>query len=482
VDEHPVKPGDVIAERLRIDRLIGSGGMGAVFAATHLKTGRQVAVKVLVQRKVSAAARIRFEQEALATGRITHPNVVIVHDAGAHDAIFYISMELLEGESLEDRLMRGVMAPADVVHVLREAAAGLKAAHQAGVIHRDLKPPNLFLAKEADREKPRVKILDFGIAKLAPDAGALIRTGSLQMVGTPHYMAPEQLDGSAHVDARTDVFALGVTAFRALAGRKPFEGADAQAALARMLSEQAPPLRSVRPSVPPALAAIVDRAIRRNPSERFQSMDELLTALDALGPSDLIESASIDDHNSTRGLRPIRSGKGAPAAEPVQREAPTAAPDPPPARESVSIPPTVPLDLRPRWYTNPLVLGIAAFAIGLAAVTAAYVIAESDSSPPAAEPQPAAQPVERDEPPALAQPAAIAQPALGQEPEVVEVAAPQPEEPPRRLRRETRVETRMAETTEEPPVESTMDVTTEAPLETAMDTDGMRDRDRDLVL
>jgi serine/threonine protein kinase len=471
VDDHPVKPGDVIAERLRIDRLIGSGGMGAVFAATHLKTGRPVAVKVLVQRKVSAAARVRFEQEALATGRITHPNVVVVHDAGAHETVFYISMELLEGESLEDRLMRGVMSPAEVVHVIREAASGLKAAHAAGVIHRDLKPPNLFLAREADRDRPRVKILDFGIAKLAPDAGALIRTGSLQMVGTPHYMAPEQLDGSVNVDARTDVFALGVTAFRALAGRKPFEGADAQAALARMLSEQAPPLRSVRPSVPPALAAIVDRAIRRSPAERFQSMDELLVALDALAPSDLVESASIEeDARSTRGLRPIRSDK-----PPHSRVSEARARDR--RLDEVSIPPTIPLG-GSSWITNPMVLGIAAFVVGLAAVIAAYVIAETRAEPPDATVVPA--PAEATPPPVNEPettraaietqtiPAAIREEVAMVEPEASSVST---EERPRRFR--TRFGARVAEETTE--AEETVP---DAMMEETM----ASDPDRDLVL
>ncbi len=268
----------------RILRVLGEGGMGAVYLGEHQALGRQAAIKVL-QPALSARADIvqRFFNEARAATAIRDPGIVSVFDFG-HDAAgnAYIVMELLDGESLETRLGRlGRLAPDDTMRIGRQVAAALAAAHARGIVHRDLKPDNIFLVP--DREVSggeRAKILDFGIAKLASEqGGSQTQVGAI--MGTPAYMAPEQCRGAGEVDARSDIYALGCVLFHMLTGAPPFSGAGMGELLVKHIHE-APPLASSRAIVPEALDRLVARCLEKAPSGRYASMAELVGALDEI--------------------------------------------------------------------------------------------------------------------------------------------------------------------------------------------------------
>jgi hypothetical protein len=254
-----------------IDREVGRGGMGVVYAASDTRLGRKVALKLLPAAVRDDADRLRrFEQEARTIGGLNHPNLVTLHDVGRHDGAPYLVTELLDGSSLRGRIANELPIR-ECVRIAAEVARGLAAAHGAGIVHRDIKPDNLFVTRDG-----RVKILDFGIAKLRRDdggdvaqaetlAGATEATGIGAVVGTPGYMAPEQLGGGA-VDARTDLFALGVVMFEMLA-RKRLPAGFAQPELPA--------------TVPVPLARIVQRCLEVRPEARFQSASDLAFALDA---------------------------------------------------------------------------------------------------------------------------------------------------------------------------------------------------------
>ena len=261
-----------------IDRKIGAGGMGVVYGARDERLGRQVAIKVLPAAVIGDADRLRrFEQEARTVGGLNHPNLVILHDVGRHEGAPYIVTELLSGQSLRARISDGPMALRDVVRIAVEIARGLNAAHGSNIVHRDIKPDNIFLTRDG-----RVKILDFGIAKLrgTDDSAhaATAATGSGVVIGTPGYMAPEQLAGGA-IDARTDLFALGVVLFEMLTRRRPF-AADSHVEESYGIMKGAP--HALPGAVPIALTRIVMRCLEKRPDDRFQSAADLAFALDAL--------------------------------------------------------------------------------------------------------------------------------------------------------------------------------------------------------
>ncbi|MGA9752525.1 MAG: serine/threonine-protein kinase [Acidobacteriota bacterium] len=225
---------------------LGAGGMGEVYKARDTRLGREVAVRVLPARFAQDWERLRrFEQEARAAAALNHPNILVLHDLGTHDGTPYIVTELLEGESLRQRLNGGPIPPAKAVELGIQIAQGLAAAHEKGIIHRDLKPENLFITKDG-----RVKILDFGLARLASPAGegvvpdsqaptaeAPTREGTV--LGTPGYMAPEQVRGLA-VDHRADIFALGCALYEMLAGRRAFTGETYTDVVASILRDDPP--------------------------------------------------------------------------------------------------------------------------------------------------------------------------------------------------------------------------------------------------
>jgi serine/threonine-protein kinase len=260
---------------------LGAGGMGEVWRARDTRLGRDVAIKVLPVEFADDPERLRrFEREARATAALSHPNILEVHDVGTFEGVPYLVEELLEGESLKERIERGALPASEAIGVAVQIARGLAAAHEKGIVHRDLKPANVFLTKHG-----AVKILDFGLAKLVESVAAggadtltHAPTGATEfgrVLGTVAYMAPEQARGMA-VDQRADVFSFGVVLYEMLAGQRPFRGATATDTVAAILKEQPPPLPA---SVPPDLVAVIGKCLAKVPEKRYSSGSEVLAAL-----------------------------------------------------------------------------------------------------------------------------------------------------------------------------------------------------------
>lgn len=271
--------GQTLDGKYRIERLLGEGGMGAVFQGVNIATERPVAIKWLKPSLSSREAVKRFLAEARITARIEHPNVIEILDMGQAGGAPYLVMELLRGESLAERIEEGPIPPAEAVEILIAATRGVAEAHREGVIHRDLKPDNIFLCVGKDGSKRQPKVLDFGISKLGDKgkATALTQTGSI--VGTPYYMSPAQLQGEKAVPF-FDTYALGVVLFEALSGRTPHEGNTLLELVANIVSHAPPSLLSFAPHVPPELAAICERALRSQGG--YTAANELLADLEEL--------------------------------------------------------------------------------------------------------------------------------------------------------------------------------------------------------
>lgn len=254
----------------------GSGGMGQVYVGEDPRLGRRVAVKILPPEMAERPGWLeRFEREARALAALNHPNIVTIHSIDEDDGLRFLTMEYVEGETLESRVGEA-MSLEDFLRIARDLAMALGAAHDRGVIHRDLKPANLMVTADG-----RLKILDFGIAKVVdPGMGpALSQDG--QIIGTVSYMAPEQVRGEP-VDARSDLFALGVVLYRLLTGEHPFRGSNSYEKFQSILSEDPQPLAERRPDLPEAVGTILHRCLEKDPDRRFQSAGELVERLDAL--------------------------------------------------------------------------------------------------------------------------------------------------------------------------------------------------------
>jgi len=280
-DEPPLAPGTVLAERYRIDDLLGRGGMGAVYRAEHLALGNTMAVKVLRASHGAHADIVRrFQREAVAASQIRHPGIVEVTDFGrTPDGRFYLAMELVEGETLGRRLARlGPFPPAEAMALVRELARALGAAHARGIYHRDIKPENVLLARDGS-----AKLADFGIARLAEGPRDARETAAGLIFGTPHYMSPEQAAGQRQ-DGRSDVYALGVLLFELLTGAPPYLGASATHVLAAHLLSPVPRLPGQGPHgpIPPSLADLLQRMMAKTAAERPASMAEVEASLDAV--------------------------------------------------------------------------------------------------------------------------------------------------------------------------------------------------------
>lgn len=265
----------------RITARIGAGGMGVVYRAEDLTLGRTVALKFLLpELTADPAAKARFAREARAAACLDHPNVCPVYETGEADGQLFIVMPFVEGETLRDRIARGPLPIADTVGIAREVAEGLKAAHARGIVHRDIKPANIMLGSGG-----QARILDFGLARQDSPA-ELTRTRSMVLAGTVSYMSPEQVRGES-VDGRTDIWALGCVIHEMVTGRVAFD-ADSVVAVLRNIADGAPPpVRSLRPDIPVALAQIVDRCLQREPHARYAGASEVagaLAAVDAAAP------------------------------------------------------------------------------------------------------------------------------------------------------------------------------------------------------
>jgi serine/threonine-protein kinase len=258
-----LEPGQVLAQRYRIQRLLGKGGMGAVYLADDEVLNELVALKVISSAFAAdeAAMAARFRREAAAARKVSSPAVIRIHDLGeARPGLLYLSMEYFAGRTLTELIaQRGLVPLDDARDILKQIAGGLEAAHQAGVIHRDLKPSNILVG-----ERGAVKIIDFGLATTAMGEG-LTATGAV--LGTPHYMAPEQVRGKT-VDARADIYSLGALAYHLVCGRPPFLGDNAIAIGFAHLSEPPPPPRLLRKDCPANLEAAILAALAKSPDDR----------------------------------------------------------------------------------------------------------------------------------------------------------------------------------------------------------------------
>ena len=301
--ESPARHGAEHSERVQralgagfgLGRLLGRGGFAEVYEATDLRLGRRVAVKVLRgDLLVSEALAERFRREAEAVAKLRHPNIVTIHQVGEGEGLSYYIMPLIEGGSLRERLEQGPMPIAEVRRILRETAGALATAHKAGLVHRDIKPDNIML----EGDEARVVVMDFGIAK-ALASGETGLTGTGMIVGTPHYMSPEQAMGSKDIDARSDIYSLGVVAYQMLSGRLPFEGDSAQEVLVQHITGKAAPVDTLRKDVPDDLLDAVERCLKKDAVDRYASAEELLRSLDVATP---VQSALL----TRKGLRAIR--------------------------------------------------------------------------------------------------------------------------------------------------------------------------------
>lgn len=304
----PFSPGSFFADRFRLGEPLGAGGMGTVFRGEDLMEQRPVAIKILLKGAQDDQARQRFERESQILASIDHPGIVSIlrHGYATHRRIPWLAMELLEGETLRELIQRtGPMNPARVAAVLEDVADALAAAHAQGVIHRDLKPDNIFLT-----ETGSVKLLDFGLS-LSLTAKKLTATGTV--IGTPRYMAPEQITAAHSAGEAADIYALGVVVYECLTGESPFIASDQGQLLGAIIQGRLEPLRSRRPDLPEALQELVERAMAKDPADRFPTPQAMAEAFnEAIGGRISKPRFSVEPAQLERRSRPSRP-KAAPA-------------------------------------------------------------------------------------------------------------------------------------------------------------------------
>ena len=309
MEEATALVGKVLSERYRLDAVLGEGADGSVFTGTHLKLGREVAVKVLRSAGSDAVTLDRFFQEARAAASVDSPGVVDVVDLEVDESVGpYIVMEKLCGNPLTDELRRGPLTPEDSAALIGELLDVLAAVHAHDIVHRDLKPPNVFLHHD-EAGKRVVKVLDFGIAKVRQSH--LTLTG--EIVGTPRFMSPEQARGEP-LDHRTDLYAAGLLLYCCLSGQAPYADLPANRVLAHV-ADGPEPLRQIAPGLPQSLYAVVERALALQPADRYASAELMAADLRAAlvqGSQGTLETPATDDidHPSTsvpktRGWRPL---------------------------------------------------------------------------------------------------------------------------------------------------------------------------------
>jgi dienelactone hydrolase/tRNA A-37 threonylcarbamoyl transferase component Bud32 len=277
-----MKTGDLLSH-YKILALLGAGGMGEVYKAEDTRLKRAVAIKVLTPAlSEHAEAKQRLITEAQAASALDHPNICTIYEVDeTPDGRVFLVMAYYDGETLSKRIAAGAIPIADAIPILIQLTRAAAAAHEAGVIHRDIKPANILLTSKSPDDLARVKLLDFGIAKLA-DQTSLTRTGTT--IGTMAYMAPEHIAGHA-IDARADIWSIGVVLHEVITGRRPFDGDNPFAIMKAIADTEAPSLQSIRPDAPVALDAIAKRALKKRPEQRYASARELLADLEALRPS-----------------------------------------------------------------------------------------------------------------------------------------------------------------------------------------------------
>ena len=448
--------GTVIDGRYRLDALLGKGGMGVVYRGEHVAIRRAVAVKLLHPTLAAMPElRSRFEREAIAIGRIDHPNCVDVSDFGKlEDGSLFLVMELLDGRSLGDLMDADApIAPHRALAILRHVLSGLGHAHAAGIVHRDVKPENVYLVPK-DGDPDFAKILDFGIAKVIGggeiDDGVKLTQAGVAF-GTPIYMSPEQCKGAHDVDGRSDVYSLGCVLFCMLTGRPPFDYESAGEIIAAHLKEDPPSATSVRPEISDdwrgELEAILARCLAKDPNARFQSMAEVAAAItEALGDgvsdprttAPRLRRAATPDPVAAQSGTPVPGPAMSSLARPTTLSSATGATQPPNASARFAGPPK-------RTWTVPVIsLSVIVAGVAVAVVVMAGQGTPAKTQAPAAtpatvQPQPQPQPQTRPEaqpqtPPALqpqTPPPPVPRTATVVEPPVTPVVTPPVETPVR---------------------------------------------------
>ncbi|HEY6729029.1 MAG TPA: serine/threonine-protein kinase [Polyangiaceae bacterium] len=276
--------GDLVDGKYRIVRLLGEGGMGAVYEGENVRIHRRVAIKVLhAGVAANGDAVARFEREAQAAGRIGSEHIVEVLDLGQlADGERYMVMEFMDGESLSSRIHQsGRLTAAQLYPIAVQMLEGLGAAHAAGIIHRDLKPDNVYLVRSKKGQTDFVKLLDFGISKFNAMGGEFSMTRTGAVMGTPYYMAPEQAKGAKDIDTRVDIYAAGVILYEAVSGQVPFNADTFNELIFKIVLESPPPVEQVAPGLDPAFAAIISKAMARDLTERYASCADFLAALNS---------------------------------------------------------------------------------------------------------------------------------------------------------------------------------------------------------
>jgi serine/threonine-protein kinase len=357
----------------RLLEQLGEGGMGTVWVAEHTLLGRRAAIKLLRETFSTSESIVqRFFNEAKAVAAIADPGIVQVFDFGVHgDGSPYIVMELLHGEALDARLRRvGRLAPPDAVRLVRQVALSLAAAHGKGVIHRDLKPENLFVVGDpAVPGGERVKVLDFGIAKLSrTDGKHKTRTGAV--LGTPAYMSPEQCRAVGNIDHRSDIYSLGAVLFCLVTGRPPFEGEGAGDAIISHVRDLPPVPSSLAPGLSHGIDSVILRCLEKEPARRYQAMDELARALDGVDADPRGRAATT---GAGGGGRPGTLGALAASAAPSQITTISDAPG--------EVAPGKRAARRRRWVS--LALGAGAGLVVAVVIAAGGSDGPSESPPPA---------------------------------------------------------------------------------------------------
>src|SRR5689334_13464073 len=301
----------------RILEKLGAGGMGVVYLAEDLKLGRKVAIKVLSHEFTTNRDRLhRFEQEASAASNLNHPNILTIHEVGIDNGRHYIATEFIDGVTLRRKALGADLDIPEILDIAVQVASALEEAHVAGIVHRDIKPDNIMV-----RRNGYVKVLDFGLAKLtetldrSPSDGeaatrVMVHTDAGVVMGTSHYMSPEQARGKP-VDARSDIWNLGVVLYEMIAGRTPFEGETSTDVIVAITQKEPPPLARFAPDVPPELDWIVMKALRKDRDERYQTIKELLTDLRRL--KQRLEFETELERSVPSGLTAVKSGDVAPA-------------------------------------------------------------------------------------------------------------------------------------------------------------------------
>ncbi|HSE21307.1 MAG TPA: serine/threonine-protein kinase, partial [Pyrinomonadaceae bacterium] len=266
---------------------IGEGGMGVVWRARDMNLGRDVAIKVLPASFSENTDRLnRFEQEAQAAGALNHPNILVIHQIGIHEGAPYIVSELLEGETLRERLNGTALSQRKAIDYALQVARGLAAAHEKGIVHRDIKPDNIFVTNDG-----RIKILDFGLAKLTAEVNTLesqtevptrkVNTDPGTVMGTMGYISPEQLRGLT-AEPRSDIFSFGAVFYEMLSGRRAFQRNSMAETISAILKEDPPDLSVTNAAISPALERVVHHCLEKNPEQRFHSASDLAFAIESL--------------------------------------------------------------------------------------------------------------------------------------------------------------------------------------------------------